>query len=504
MAAIDPAQSDPAIQQDAPRKRPSLRKRILGLLWDSLDDKSHEEHRLVRKLDSFYLIWACFYYFVMYLDSTNITNAYVSGMKEDLGLYGNQLNWMTTYWTIGYIIGTLPSQFVQMRVRPSRWLPLLEVIWGGLVMCMAAAPNAKTVYAVRFLVGICEASAYPGMMTLLGNWYTPQELGKRSVIFQQSSAAAQMFSGFLQAGIYNGMNGTAGLKGWRWLFIFDGIISLPIAVLGFWLIPDAPANSRAFYLKEVDRQVAQARMDRYGRAKASGINWRKLRDVLTHWPMWVFVVPYVSYVLALHIASYMNLWLSALGIYSVAQVNVIPSGGYAIEIVMALVYAIVSDALGVRWPIIMTGAALGLLGGILLAVWEIPFGLKYFAWFLTFAPVGTGALLFAWGNELCGHSAEERAILLGWLNTMGYVFNAWVPLYAYPASEAPKYKSGYKVNAALWGIYLVGIPVILWFSKQFPPTKVKQPDAEAEVVYINEKETGNNNSTVETITEVKI
>lgn len=123
--------------------------------------------------------------------------------------------------------------------------------------------------------------------------------------------------------------------------------------------------------------------------------------------------------LALHIASYMNLWLKALNIYSVAQVNVIPSAGYAIEIVMALVYAVVSDALGVRWPIIMTGAALGLLGGILLAVWEIPFGLKYFAWFLTFAPVGTGALLFAWGNELCGHSAEERAILLGWLNTMG-------------------------------------------------------------------------------------
>lgn len=89
------------------------------------------------------------------------------------------------------------------------------------------------------------------------------------------------------------MNGAAGLKGWRWLFIFDGIISLPIAVLGFWLIPDAPANTRALYLKEVDRKVAQARMDRYGRAKASGITWRKLRDVLLHWPMWVFVVPYV-------------------------------------------------------------------------------------------------------------------------------------------------------------------------------------------------------------------
>ncbi|KAH8680785.1 pantothenate transporter liz1 [Xylariales sp. PMI_506] len=480
---------DVSIVQDAPKKTP-LSKKILGLLWDSLDDKSPEEHRLVRRLDSCYLIWACFYYFVMYLDSTNISNAYVSGMKEDLSMYGNELNWMTTFWTIGYIIGTLPSQFIQMRIRPSRWLPALEIIWGALVMCMAAAPNTKTIYGIRFVVGICEASAYPGMMTLLGSWYTPQELGKRSVIFQQSSAAAQMFSGFLQAGIYNGLNGRGGLKGWRWLFIFDGIISLPIAALGFWLIPDAPHNSRAFYLKDVDKEVAQARMKRSGRAKLEGITWAKLRKVLSHWPIYVFVVPYVSYVLALHIASYMNLWLTALDQYTVAQINVIPSGGYAIEIVMAMVYAIVSDAIGMRWPVIMTGATVGLLGGTLLAVGNIPFGLKYFAWFLTFAPVGTGALLFAWGNEVCGNSAEERAILLGWLNTMGYTFNAWVPLYAYPASQAPNYKSGYKVNAALWGVYLLGIPVILWFSKKFPTDRQRDSDEEVEAVNYSAEQKG--------------
>jgi len=115
----------------------------------------------------------------------------------------------------------------------------------------------------------------------------------------------------------------------------------------------------------------------------------------------------------------MNLWLKALNIYSVAKVNVIPSGGYAIEIVCALTYALISDAIGKRWAVIMAGAFLGLLGGTLLAVWDIPFGLKYVAWYLTFAPVGGGALLFAWGNEVCSNVAEERAIILGWLNTMG-------------------------------------------------------------------------------------
>jgi ACS family pantothenate transporter-like MFS transporter len=159
---------------------------------------------------------------------------------------------------------------------------------------------------------------------------------------------------------------------------------------------------------------------------------------------------------------------------------------------MALVYAVASDALGVRWPVIMAGASFGLVGGILLAVWDISFGAKYFAWFLTFAPVGTGALLFAWGNELCGQSAEERAILLGWLNTMGYVFNAWVPLYAYPAEQAPYYKYGYKVNAALWGIYLIGIPVIVWFSIKFPTKKLSELDQDQSVEYIEEKQNKGN------------
>ena len=185
----------------------------------------------------------------------------------------------------------------------------------------------------------------------------------------------------------------------------------------------------------------------------------------------------------------MNLWLKALKIYSVAKVNVIPSGGCAIEIVFALAFAVASDAMGVRWPAIMTGAGIGLLGGILLSVWNLSRGAKYFAWFCTFAPVGTGALLFAWGNEVCGESAEERAILLGWLNTWGYVFNAFVPLYAYPAYEAPHYKSGYKINAAFWGIYLLGIPVILYFARRFPTKKAIVPNhQDAEVGELSAKE----------------
>jgi hypothetical protein len=59
---------------------------------------------------------------------------------------------------------------------------------------------------------------------------------------------------------------------------------------------------------------------------------------------------------------------------------------------------------------------------------------------------------------------------------------------AYPAQQAPKYKYGYKVNAALWGIYLIGIPVILWFSKKYPATEQVRNESEEEHSVVEEYE----------------
>lgn len=75
--------------------------------WDTFD-KSPEERRFLFKLDAVILTFASLGYFIKYLDQVNVNSAFVSGMKEDLGLYGNQLNYMVTCWTVGYVIGEIP------------------------------------------------------------------------------------------------------------------------------------------------------------------------------------------------------------------------------------------------------------------------------------------------------------------------------------------------------------------------------------------------------------
>ena len=209
------------------------KKKWKSYIWDSLD-KSPEERRFLFKLDSAVLTFASLGYFIKYLDQNNINNAFVSGMcvallaltsrrcdfrltlcrQEDLGLYGNQLNYMQTLWTVGYVIGEIPSNMILTRVRPSIWIPALEIIWTILTFCTSRCNTAEQLYAVRFLVGLAESGFYPGMQYVIGSWYRSDELAKRSCIFHSCSAIASMFSGYLMAAVYH-LDGVGGFRGWQ-------------------------------------------------------------------------------------------------------------------------------------------------------------------------------------------------------------------------------------------------------------------------------------------------
>jgi len=105
------------------------------------------------------------------MDQSATTAAYVSGMKEDLSLFGNELVEFTTYFSIGYAIFIVPSQLIQTRVRPSLFLPVCEIIWGLFTLFTYKAGNAKTIFALRFFLGVFESTSWPGIVNLIFNWY---------------------------------------------------------------------------------------------------------------------------------------------------------------------------------------------------------------------------------------------------------------------------------------------------------------------------------------------
>lgn len=138
------------------------------------EERTPLERDLVRRLDIFLMTFGCVSQVIKYLDQTNISSAYVSGMKEDLGLYGNELNYFTTWFSVSYCIMLIPSQVIMTWVRPSWWLPGLEIAWGIVTGLIAICHNAKQIYVLRVFLGLFESSAWPGMMTLFSEWPFPR------------------------------------------------------------------------------------------------------------------------------------------------------------------------------------------------------------------------------------------------------------------------------------------------------------------------------------------
>ncbi|KAL5390780.1 hypothetical protein PMIN02_006885 [Paraphaeosphaeria minitans] len=91
-----------------------------GYIWDTWD-LPQDQRRLLFKVDAFVLTFASIGYFLKNLDQNNVNNAYLSGMEEELSMYGNQLVTSTSIWTVGYVIGQIPSNLLLTRVSP-RWV----------------------------------------------------------------------------------------------------------------------------------------------------------------------------------------------------------------------------------------------------------------------------------------------------------------------------------------------------------------------------------------------
>ena len=289
----------------------------------------------------------------------------------------------------------------------------MEFLWTVITFCFAAVQNTKQVFALRFLIGMLESPFAVGVITLMGSWYTPRELAKRIAIFYSASYAASMFSGYLQAGIYKGLDNHLGLPGWRWLFIFCGIISLPAPIWGLYAIPDNPYTTRARWLPEEAKQKYVERMKRIDRRAPVPLSWGKLRRIATHWPIYVMTLmlmyfpPSLTTPLFLPLFSllmmqndnsfhclvtqplnYFAVWLKSLNRFTVYQINLFPTAGQALGLVTTLAYAWVSDAMGgKRWQVMVVPAMCNFVGMVIVASYA-GYGATFFGYLLNAATWG--------------------------------------------------------------------------------------------------------------------
>ncbi|KZZ97848.1 Major facilitator superfamily domain, general substrate transporter [Ascosphaera apis ARSEF 7405] len=418
------------------------------------------ETKLLRKIDFFILTFCCLMYFVNYLDRSNLANAYVSGMQQDLKFHGNQYTVITSMFTVGYTIGSIPSNIALSYISPRIFLPGMTLIWGALTMCTAAARTPQDIMAIRFFLGLAESSTFSGVHYILGSWYTKYELGKRSGIFTASGLAGTMIGGFIQSGIYTGLNGKNGLAGWRWLFIIDGLITFPVFLYGVFLFPDTPATTHAFYLTVEERALAVARVPEKGRNRPQ-ISMQFVKYLFKRWYwcgftlLWIIAGEVESFSSNSLLSLYMNAFPKK---YTVQQKENYPTGVPAVGIISTLFWATLTDFLGGHRYLV--GYAIGITGICTSAMILSPhastatvFGAYYWAGTV----YACQATFFAWANDSLRYEDDLlRAVVIASMNTGSNAVNAWWSIIFYSADMAPKFKRG------MWAMIGVSIAMILW------------------------------------------
>ncbi|KAF9163464.1 hypothetical protein DFQ26_002482 [Actinomortierella ambigua] len=261
-----------------------------GSVISDFDPNSLEIRRVRRKADLHLIPIFSLLYLFSFIDRVNIGNAKVAGIEKSLGITSNQFNMALTVFFIGYILFEIPSNVMLKLLGPKIWISLVIVVWGGIMMAMAAANNAGSLMAARFFLGVAEAGLLPGVIYMISVWYTKREMALRNGLFFSMASFAGAFSGILAYGISK-LHGKANLEGWQWIFLLEGLFTICLVPLAYFGLPQSPAT--AWFLTQAERELQVARLRRdAGPAKEEHFSWTQFRMAVTDWQVYMYIIGY--------------------------------------------------------------------------------------------------------------------------------------------------------------------------------------------------------------------
>ncbi len=218
--------------------------------------------------------------FVMYvtaqLDRANVSFANLR-MSFDLGFSDRVYGLGVGMFFLGYVIFEVPGAIIVERWSARKWIARILITWGLATIVMAFVHTARQFYATRFLVGIAEASFFPGVIVYLTHWFRANDRAKAIAFFYVAVPAGSV-GGSLMAGWLLDIH-WRGIAGWRWIFIIEGILPIILGVITIFYLTDWPRQ--AAWLSEEERNWISSELEAETRAKKKVREytvWQSLRD----------------------------------------------------------------------------------------------------------------------------------------------------------------------------------------------------------------------------------
>lgn len=255
-------------------------------------------------------------YVLAYLDRINIGFAALQ-MQNQLHLSDASYGLGAGIFFAGYVVFQLPSNLILERVGARRWIALLMVLWGIISSSMIFVRLPWHLYTLRFLLGSAEAGFFPGIILYLKNWFPITVRGRAMAAFVAAGPASAIVGGPLSGTLLHLQH--AGLAGWQWMFIIEGVPAILLGIGVLFYLTDTPEKADWLPLRwrswlvvrlRAEDMHSQSRMD-------SGI-----RHVFTNPDVWLMICVYFL----VNCAGYgISFWLPSV-ISSLASVSTITVG----------------------------------------------------------------------------------------------------------------------------------------------------------------------------------
>ncbi len=266
---------------------------------------SAAEMQVFAKVSHRFLWFILLLFMVNFVDRTNVGFAALT-MNKDIGISASTFALSLTWFAIAYFLCEIPSNLILERVGARIWLARIAVTWGlASCACMFIA-GAKSLIALRVLVGIAEAGFAPGAVLYMTYWFPQFYRARAHTNFMLAQPIAIAF-GSTVSGLIIGLNGYLGLAGWRWLFLIEGLPSVILGVIAFFYLTDKPKDAKWLSDSEKATLIASLKRDEEERARRApqGAFRSVTREILTR----DFLLICFAYGCVIGNASALGTWL---------------------------------------------------------------------------------------------------------------------------------------------------------------------------------------------------
>ncbi|KAH6603177.1 major facilitator superfamily transporter [Trichoderma cornu-damae] len=418
--------------------------------------------RVLKKIDRVIIPLLFVTYMFNFMDKVILSSAAVFGLRTDC-----QYSWVSSIFYFGYLGWAYPTTLLIARLPTAKYLTCNTVVWGAVVALTAACSSFGGLLAVRFFLGVAEATITPAFMFLTSTWYTRDEMPTRVGIWFAGNSIGGLLSSLIAFGLGHIKDN---VHPWRWMYIVLGVGTFLWSIPLFFLLPDSISKAR--FLTPEERQIAADRTVIAGTGVTENARWKwdQLVECLVDPKTWlIFLIEIICQMPNSGTQSFSNIIIASFKFtalqstlinipYSVISAAVIAGTGWlagryrtlnCLLIVVVLIPCVVGSAVIYRRD-------------------SVPHGVQLFAYFLL-SP-GPAVMPLTMALVQSNYRGVTKKMTVTAILFLGYCAGNIAGPQFFRASEAPTYRTAFKAIMISYSIVIV-LAVVLRFYLQWMNAK---------------------------------